>query len=155
MILSMNEQFFLFFASFLMGITGGFLYGLIIIFRRYIAHSIIGIYIEDILYWLIYSSCVFLTLLYLNYADIRVYMFVGIFGGLIIYRIFIHKWIEKLLSPFIFLLRLSAEIILTPFMAVLYPIKKFYEYLKKHLKKSRKYEKILLTVKHKPFKRGK
>lgn len=138
MILSMNEQFYLFFAAVAMGITGGFVYGLIRIFRLYIAHNIVGIYIEDILFWLLFSVFVFLTMLCLNYAEIRPYIYMGILIGFAIYRLAIHKWIVKLLNPIITLMRLFAEIILTPIMVLIYPFKKISAYLFNKIKRKQK-----------------
>ncbi len=148
MILSMNEQIFLFFVSIAIGIGGGLLYGLICIFRKYIAHNILVIYLEDIFFWSIYSITTFLIMLCLNYGEIRPYILMGIFSGLILYGLFIHKYIIKILSPFIYILRLISEIILTPVMIVVYPFKKIGYFIKKHLKNSVICEKIKKNLIH-------
>lgn len=135
MILSMNEQFRLFFSAVAMGIAGGLAYGFIRIFRLYVVHNIIGIYIEDILFWLFYSIFVFLSMLCLNYAEIRPYIFMGIFMGFALYRLLLHKWVIKMLKPFIMFLRLLAEIVLTPVMVLFYPLKKFYMIIYNKIKK--------------------
>lgn len=143
----MNKQFFLFFAAIALGILGGLVYGIIVIFRKYVEHSLIGIYIEDIIYWLIFAIAVFLTMLYYNYGEIRPYIFMGIFMGMIIYAVLLHRLFVKLISPIIALLRLFAEIMLTPFMVIAFPFKKIYIYFKKSLKKSPKYEKMRCMLK--------
>ncbi|MGN1318155.1 MAG: spore cortex biosynthesis protein YabQ [Lachnospirales bacterium] len=153
MILSMNEQFYLFFSSIAIGIIGGFVYGIIRIFRIYISHSLLGIYIEDILFWLIFAVVFFLTMLCLNYGELRPYIYFGLLIGGFLYRLFIHKLVIKFLNPFVYLLRLFAEIILTPFMVVLYPFKKLAIFIKKHLQKYKKYERIKTVCKHKVFKK--
>lgn len=146
MILSIHEQFFLFFLSILIGVIGGLVYGIICIFRKYIVHNIIGIYIEDLLFWCVFAVCFFITMLYFNYADIRPYMFLGLFIGLTLYGILLHKLTIKILHPFIMLLRLFAEIILTPIMLMLFPFFKLFDYFKKLLKNTRKCERIKHSI---------
>lgn len=150
----MTEQFRLFAISVAAGLGGGFVYGLISIFRRYISHNIIGIYIEDFLFWIIYSVFAFLTMLYFNYGEIRPYIVAGIFLGLIIYALFIHRFAVFMLSPTIKILRLIAEIILTPVELVLFPFKKIFIISKKYLKNNVKYERIKKPKVIKFFKRG-
>lgn len=142
MILSMNYQGIVFLISLLTGLIGGGIYGLICIFRKYVSHNIIGIYIEDLIFWIVYGICAFLTMLYYNNGEIRPFVILGILLGLILYGIFMHKIILVLLSPVIKVLRLFAEIISTPFRIVLFPVKKILIIFKKHLKNTVKYEKI-------------
>lgn len=150
----MTEQLKLFSIAIATGLVGGFCYGLISIFRQYISHSIIGIYIEDFFFWIVYSIISFLTMLYFNYGEIRPYIVAGIFSGLIIYALFIHRLTVFMLSPAIKALRLMIEIIFTPFELVLFPFKKIYNILKKHLKNNVKYETISKLSLRNLFKRG-
>lgn len=150
----MTEQFRLFASAIGLGLIGGFFYGLISIFRKYISHNIIGIYIEDIIFWLVYSTAVFLTMLYLNYGEIRPYIVLGIFIGLIVYALFIHRLMVIMLSPAIKLLRLITEIVLTPFELFILPFKKTFFIFKKYLKNNVKCERISKLKFKALFKRG-
>ena len=149
----MNEQFKLFFVAIMLGIIGGLVYGIISIFRKYVIHNIVAVYIEDIIFWVIYALTSFLVMLTLNYGDIRPYIVFGVFIGLIIYVIFIHRLVIKLLSPIITIIRLFIEIILTPFDIILYPFKKLLLFLKNYLQISKKCEKIKQITKSKLKKR--
>lgn len=149
----MNEQFKLFFVAIMLGIIGGLIYGIISIFRKYVMHNIVAVYIEDIIFWVTYAITSFLVMLTLNYGDIRPYIVFGVFLGLIVYVIFIHSLVIKLLSPIITIIRLFIEIVFTPFDLVLYPFKKLLLFLKNYLQINKKYEKIKQTIKSKLKKR--
>lgn len=131
----MNKQILLFLISIAIGLIGGFIYGIICIFRKHIKHNTVGVYIEDITFWLIYSIFTFLTMLYYNYGEIRPFIFMGVFLGLLVYALLIHRFVEKLSIPIIFVFKSLAKVIISPVMIFCYPFKIFLSYFKKYLKK--------------------
>ena len=153
MILSFSEQAKLFLSTVCIGYIIGFAYDIIRVFRSIIKHHEILKQAEDLLYWTISAMIVFILLLSENKGEVRFFMIIGSFIGMILYyftlsSIFIkasmkiYSIIKKILSVFI-------EIILTPFRLILIPLKyvfkksiNIFNFLKKHLKKYLKCVKI-------------
>ena len=115
--------------------------------------------IFDIIYWSLFALILFLVMLKLNSGEVRPFAILGSILGMIIYYAAIKNIMDTLIFyifkyiKIIFLLLLT--IISTPFKLVLYPFFKIYNtiafFLKKHLKKYVKYEKINLYKNIKKF----
>ncbi len=85
MILSMSEQARLFLISVVLGFIFGFGYDWIRVFRRIIKHLGFLVQAEDILYWLFACGILFFVMLKENYGEIRAYLIIGTFIGMILY----------------------------------------------------------------------
>lgn len=115
--------------------------------------------IFDIIYWSLFALILFLFMLKFNSGEVRPFAVLGSILGMIIYYAAIKNIMDTLIFyifkyiKIIFLLLLT--IISTPFKLVLYPFFKIYNtiafFLKKHLKKYVKYEKINLYKNIKKF----
>lgn len=115
--------------------------------------------IFDIIYWSLFALILFLFMLKFNSGELRPFAVLGSILGMIIYYAAIKNIMDTLIFyifkyiKIIFLLLLT--IISTPFKLVLYPFFKIYNtiafFLKKHLKKYVKYEKINLYKNIKKF----
>ena len=115
--------------------------------------------IFDIIYWSLFALILFLVMLKFNSGEVRPFAILGSILGMIIYYAAIKNIMDTLIFyifkyiKIIFLLLLT--IISTPFKLVLYPFFKIYNtiafFLKKHLKKYVKYEKINLYKNIKKF----
>lgn len=126
----------------IIGILGGFFYGLIRLFRIYISHNILAMYFEDIVFWLLYAIVTFLTMLCINYGSIRPYILIAIAIGFIFYSLLIHNYVLMVLNPIIDIIRLLIEAVLLPIRLLLLPFQKILLILKKLLKKMAICEKI-------------
>jgi len=77
------------------GIVIGILFDVFRIIRKSFKTSDFITYIEDILFWFL-SGCVLLFSIFtFNYGEIRVYIFIGLLFGLIIYLLTLSKYFIK------------------------------------------------------------
>ena len=82
---TINEQAFLFLTCVQTGIIMGMLYDLIRILRKIIHHPNWLVQIEDLLYWITCGCFAFIMVYWENYGQIRVFIFIGILIGAILY----------------------------------------------------------------------
>ena len=152
MILSFTYQCKLFMLTIGLGLLSAFLYHVFYILCKTIRLNKIIKGIFDIIYWFIISLSLFLTMLKLNSGEVRPFAILGMSLGMIFYYSAIKPPMDRLMyTIFNFIKRavlLIIDIILTPIRLVLYPIIKILTilsiFLKKHLKKYVKCEKIIL-----------
>lgn len=62
------------------------------------AHHLILVYLLEILFWLLQTIIIFTVLYYVNYGEIRFYLFLAILLGYSIYMVCIHSWYKRLLE---------------------------------------------------------
>lgn len=150
MILSIGFQAHLFITAVMAGIISGAAYDVIRIFRRIAAHSIQAVNAEDILYWVLASAAVFVVFLRENSGEIRPFMIMGVFLGLIIYFLAVSPlviacaiYIKNIVVAVIKILLRILEYLLLLFMPLLkiltYPLTFMGKYLKKIHKNNKKY----------------
>lgn len=82
---TISEQAFLFLTCVQTGIIMGMLYDLIRIFRKIIHHPNWVVQIEDLLYWVTCGCFAFIMLYWENYGQIRLFVFLGILIGSVLY----------------------------------------------------------------------
>ena len=91
------------------GITIGVLFDIFRILRKSFKTADIVTYLQDILFWLISGGIILFSIFQFNHGEIRSYVFIGIILGVILYMItiskyiikysvFIIKWIKKIIS---------------------------------------------------------
>lgn len=159
MILSFTYQCKLFILTICMGLLSAFLYHVFYIFSKTIGLNKILKGIIDLLYWFILSLALFLLMLKLNSGEVRPFSLLGLSLGMIIYYAGIKQVMDRLMYPLFKLIKklilLILDIILTPIRLILFPINKILRslafFLKKHLKKYVKYEKITMYHRGKHF----
>ncbi len=152
MILSFTYQFKLFMLTIGLGLLFAFLYHVFYILCKTIKLNKLLKGIFDIIYWLIISLSLFLTMLRLNSGEVRPFIILGTALGMIFYYSSIKPPMDRLICTIFHIIKkavlLITDIILTPIRLVLYPIIKILTilslFLKKHLKKHVKCEKIIL-----------
>lgn len=156
MILSFTYQCRLFLLTIALGLLFALIYHIFYVLNKTIKLNKVLKGIYDIIYWLLFSLTLFLIMLKLDSGEVRPFALLGSMLGMIFYYTALKPFMDRLMYPFFHivkkLLLLIFTIILTPFRLVLYPIFKILHrllvFLKKHLKKYVKYEKITL------YKRG-
>ena len=80
-----QNQAYLFLVFSLTGVVIGILFDFFRILRRTIKTGNIATYIQDILFWILTGILILYNIWYFNNGEIRVYMFLGIIIGTLIY----------------------------------------------------------------------
>ena len=143
MILSLNDQAMLFLFVVFSGALIGAVYDCLRICRKMIPHKLFLIQIEDALYWLATAFFVFFMLLGQNHGEIRFFVIVGVFLGMLLYFLTVSPIINKISDKIFFFLHkiitLFITILLTPFRLVYIllkkPVKKTNTFFHKKMKK--------------------
>ena len=105
-----QNQAYLFLVFTLTGVVIGILFDFFRILRKSIKTPNFATYIEDILFWILTGIIILFNIWYFNDGEIRIYMFLGIIMGLLIYMSTLSKPIihifSKILQLFIKLIEL-------------------------------------------------
>ena len=133
-----QNQAYLFLVFSLTGVEIGILFDFFRILRRAIKTGNIVTYIQDILFWIFTGILVLYNIWYFNNGEIRVYMFLGIIIGTLIYmstlsNIFV-KLFSKILSTIIKALEIPFKTIITIFRKIITAILSFFTKNAKKLK---------------------
>lgn len=87
-------------SSFFVFICVGFLICILFdvfrVFRRVFKTPDIVTYVEDIVFWIISGSITLLSIFIFNNGELRLYIFIGIIIGTILYILFISKYFIKI-----------------------------------------------------------
>lgn len=123
------EQLRLFIIFIIVGIIISILFDFFRILRKTIKTSDIATYVEDTIFWIVSGMIILFSIFVFNNGELRFFIFIGIFVGILIYMIFISKYFIKLNLKIIkiiqnFLLKIL-QIILKPFKFIFYILKKF------------------------------
>ena len=133
-----QNQAYLFLVFSLTGVEIGILFDFFRILRRTIKTGNIVTYIQDVLFWILTGILVLYNIWYFNNGEIRVYMFLGIIIGTLIYmstlsNIFV-KLFTKILSMIIKVLEIPFKTIITIFRKIITAILSFFTKNVKKLK---------------------
>ncbi len=117
-----QDQAYLFLVFSLTGVAIGILFDFFRILRRSIKTSNIITYIEDVLFWILTGILVLYNIWYFNNGEIRIYMFLGIVIGVLVYmstlsNIFV-KIFSKILSFIIKIMEIPFKIIIDIFRKI-------------------------------------
>ena len=93
-----QNQAYLFLVFSLTGVAIGILFDFFRILRRTIKTSNIITYIEDILFWILTGLLILYNIWYFNNGEIRIYMFLGIIMGVLIYMSTLSNILIKIFS---------------------------------------------------------
>ena len=131
-----QNQAYLFLVFSLTGVEIGILFDFFRILRRTIKTGNIVTYIQDILFWILTGILVLYNIWYFNNGEIRIYMFLGIIIGTLIYMstlssIFV-KLFTKILSIIIKALEIPFKTIISIFRKIITLILLFFS---KNIKK--------------------
>ena len=93
-----QNQAYLFIVFSLTGVIIGLLFDFFRILRRSFKTSNIITYFEDVLFWILTGVLILYNIWYFNNGEIRIYMFLGIIIGVLIYMLTLSNIIISLLS---------------------------------------------------------
>ena len=93
-----QDQAYLFIVFSLTGVVIGILFDFFRILRRSFKTSNIITYVEDVLFWILTGVLILYNIWYFNNGEIRIYMFLGIIMGVLIYMLTLSNILISLLS---------------------------------------------------------
>lgn len=133
-----QNQAYLFLVFSLTGVVIGFLFDFFRILRRSIKTSNIVTYIQDILFWILTGIIILYSIWYFNNGEIRIYVFLGIIIGILIYTTtlssIIVKVFTKILVFFINILKVPLKIISMLITKIITAITRLFNKITKKLK---------------------
>ena len=111
-----QDQAYLFIVFSLTGVVIGILFDFFRILRRSFKTSNIITYVEDVLFWILTGVLILYNIWYFNNCEIRIYMFLGIIMGLLIYMLTLSNIIVSLFSK---ILKMLIRILEIPFKTII------------------------------------
>lgn len=145
-----ENQAYLFLVFSLTGIVIGILFDIFRVSRKVFHTSDIVTYIEDILFWVLSGFFILFNIWYFNNGKIRLYMFLGMIMGIIIYLLLISNFIMKLITIiFNFIKIIFYKILKTPISVIISILSKFFKMIEIFLNKFVKKGKNLINLKNK------
>jgi spore cortex biosynthesis protein YabQ len=102
------------------GMAIALLYDIFRIFRKTVRTGILAAYIQDLLYWLIVAVIMFMTIYYSNDGELRAYLFLGAFLGVLLYALMFSRIV---MDSSMFIVRMAVKLFRFIFLAISYPIR--------------------------------
>lgn len=127
MIMAQNQAY-LFIVFSLTGVVIGLLFDFFRILRRSFKTSNIITYFEDVLFWILTGVLILYNIWYFNNGEIRIYMFLGIIMGVLIYMLTLSNIIISLLSK---ILNSIVKVLELPFRTLFSIFHKFFTVIMK------------------------
>lgn len=113
-----ENQAYLFLIFSLTGIIIGALFDIFRVLRKSFKTSNLVTYIEDILFWILTGFLILYNIWYFNDGEIRIFMFLGIIIGVLIYMLTLSNIFINILFFTITQIKRLFKIILIPFKSV-------------------------------------
>lgn len=104
-----ENQAYLFLTFSFTGIIIGVLFDFFRILRRTIKTSNIATYIEDVLFWVLTGFLILYNIMYFNSGEIRIYMFLAIILGVLIYMFTLSNILIKIFSKILKVIIITLE----------------------------------------------
>lgn len=130
-----ENQAYLFLVFSLTGVIIGILFDIFRVLRKSFKTSNLITYIEDILFWILTGFLILYNIWYFNDGEIRIFMFLGIIMGILIYILTLSNILINLLVCIIDKIKKILKIILIPFKPVYKLCRKAILKIKKNLNK--------------------
>ena len=122
-----ENQAYLFLVFSLTGIIIGIIYDIFRVLRKSFKTSDIITYFEDILFWIITGILILYNIWFFNNGEIRIFMFLGILIGILIYILILSNITRKILFLFFNILKKSINSIKFIFNPIILIITKLYK----------------------------
>ena len=111
-----QNQAYLFLVFSLTGVIIGILFDFFRILRRTFKTSNFITYLEDVLFWILTGVLILYNIWYFNNGEIRIYMFLGIILGILIYMLTLSSILIKIFSM---LFRMLINVLELPFKTII------------------------------------
>lgn len=153
-----TNQAYLFLIFIVNGIIIGLLFDFFRITRKVFKTNNMVTYIEDIIFWILTGIILLYSIFIFNNGELRLFMFLGVILGNIIYMVLISSYVIKfnvklislIIIPFQFICKILQKIFFKPITFLFINIRKsstiFFEKVYNVLKKSKKEKKIVKSL---------
>lgn len=141
-----ENQAYLFLVFSLTGVIIGLLFDLFRVLRKSLKTADIITYLEDILFWIFSGILILYNIWYFNDGEIRLFMFLGIIMGIMIYMLTLSNLFIKIFQT---ILSTLIKILAIPFKTIITIFRKIYQIIKSIIKKNVKNSKNLLNFTNK------
>lgn len=131
--ISIAHQTTVFLYSALFGVACALLYDVFRAIRRKIRHTNLLVMLEDIIYWILAASALFVFVYNVNFGELRAFLFIGAIFGAFLYSVTIGSVMMRALTLLIELSARAAKTSLAPFIR---GFTSFYRISKNSAKKS-------------------
>ena len=108
MILSVTDQVIVFLWTTVCGMAAAFIYDLFRILRKAVKTGDLVTFVQDVLYWLIAAVIMSVTIFYSNDGELRGFLFLGAFIGVVLYALMLSHII---MSSSLFIIRVTVKMI--------------------------------------------
>ena len=117
------------------GLGAAFVYDWLRAARRILPHSDMLVAAEDVIFWLLCAVLVPVLIFRLNYGELRLFLFLGIVIGVVLYFVLISRIFLKI-ALFVFgAVKAVIRILAMPFVYIHFLLTKIFEYFVNFLKK--------------------
>jgi len=116
---SNRHELFVFFGTVAGGLTVGLLLDMFRLLRRNVHPGRIGLWVQDILFWLLLTAIVYTTVFLTNSAELRWYEFVGLGLGLTLYLLLLSR---PVMTACDFILQMLRRIVTFLIKIILFPV---------------------------------
>lgn len=123
----MHNQAYVFLCTVLGGAVIAFIYDLFRIRRKAMKTSVVFIYIEDFVYWILVALVMFGTVFYSNDGELRGYIFLGSIIGVVLYILLLSKIVVNSAMQII---RIVCRILIAIWRVLTYPFRLIYRILR-------------------------
>ena len=120
MTVSISSQAYIFLCSVIGGIAIALIYDIFRILRKAVKTSNLATYMEDLVFWVLVAVVMFATVYYSNEGELRSYIFLGTFLGVVLYALLFSK---AVMSSSLFIIRIVKGIIRTVWTVLSFPFK--------------------------------
>ena len=132
MIVSVSSQAYVFLCTVIGGMAIALVYDFFRIFRRAVKTGGFVTYVQDLLYWIFAAVIMFLTFYYSNDGELRVYLFIGAFIGVVLYSLLFSK---AIMDASLFIIKVVTLVIKALIFIISYPIRLIWKILAVSLRK--------------------
>lgn len=116
----LEQQIINFLVTVALGLAMGAIFDFYYILRRFLRPRKVFIHIGDLFIWLFMIGLVFVTLVYVNWGEVRFYVFLGIALGTLIYYLIFSKYIKIIYK---YLIKMVLKILYIVKSIILFPFK--------------------------------
>lgn len=120
MMFSVSSQAYVFLCTIIGGMAIAFVYDIFRIFRKAVKTGSVVTYAQDLLYWLIVAVIMFITIYYSNDGELRGYLFIGAFIGVVLYALLFSRIV---MNSSLFIIRTIVKVVKCILLIISYPFR--------------------------------
>ena len=138
-----------FFGFLLIGVTLGIIFDFFRAYRKLKKSSVFFVTLQDIIFFIIATIIILLSIIFILDTEIRFYIFLAIGIGIYLYIKIFSRFILKIIVKFYEVINNFLGLIFLPISLIITLFKKIYQFLKKIIKKCCKKFLYVISILHK------